>query len=341
MGHLHLATAVACYERGMAFAEDGDLFHALEALDEAVGLQPSYVDARIALGALAIQHGDMARAYTQLEAAVELEPTHAIALGYLGIACFLTGDDDRALDCWARALQDEPGMPVEMTAALGRMLLASGLPERACALLTILVDRVPTSAAAHTVLAATLIALDDLARARLHAEQALALDETWAAAHQLRGDIAFALDDLETARRSFTRARALDPTFLLATAMLARTLQRLGQHEEAMVMVQAVLQDDTLDIDALLTCARACADAGMADTAIGLIQDAMDFAPDDEAAIDLYLDVATQAKDRAALQWLREEIAVGDNDLLRAIAVCERIIAPPPTSRGKKTPGRA
>jgi tetratricopeptide (TPR) repeat protein len=335
MAQIHLAKAMDAYERGMQAVDKSDLYHAIAAFEEALQVEPSYVDARIALGVALLQFGDLQRALTHLDEAVRLEPSHAIALGYLGMVYHLTGDNAQAMACWKQAIQAGPALPVELALALGQALTVTGLHDQARELLTRLVERSPTSPEARTMLGTTLFEMEDYAAARVEVEQALALDDSWAAAHHLRGLIALALDDLETARESFTRERELDTASARPAAMLAVTLQRLGQQDDAMAMVQAVLQHEILDIDARLTCAQVCANAAMYDTAIGMIQDLMDFAPDDEDAIDLLLEVATKAKDREALQWLREEIAEGDEELLQEIADCARAIGPAPKTRGK------
>jgi tetratricopeptide (TPR) repeat protein len=337
MGQLYLAKAVELYERGIAAGDEGDLEQAVAYFADALHVQPNYVEAMIAQGNLTLQLGDAAAAVGILEEAVRLAPEDPTALVSLGIAYFLTGEEEQALDYWDRTLQANPDLPVELVIPLAELMLTTGLLDRARDLLVSLLERAPDNPEVHTLLGHVLFEMEDLLEARAEADKALALDDTWVDAHYLRGIIALEQDDLNGAAQAFTRERDLDPDSPRGETMLAETLFRQGQHASALAMVDAVLQREELDADTLLTCAQIYAHADKPEAAIVLLQDVLEFDPtDDEAAVFL-LDIATKSKDRAALQWLRDNIADEDEELLQLIDECEQRIGPTLKTRGKKS----
>lgn len=335
MGQLYLAKAVEAYERGVNAAECGDVERAMACFADALRMQPNHVEAMIAQGNFSLQQGDLDTAVRLLEEAVRLAPSDPIALGSLGIAYYSQGDLDRALGSWDRVIRENPDLPVEIAMMLAQVLLEAGAPERARDLLARLVERAPQSPEARTLLATALFEMAEYVDARTETKRALALDENWAAAHHLRGLIALQLGEMDIAVQSFVRERELNPDSPQGATMLAVTVLQLGQRDRALAMINAVLQRGDLDADTLITCAQVYVNADLPDVAIGLLQEVLTADSTDDDAVLLLLEIAARTKDFALLQWLRDEIAGEDDDLLQAIAACEQAIGPAPKKGGK------
>src|SRR6185369_9685153 len=93
---------------------------------------------------------------------------------------------------------------------------------------------------------------EGLARAREADEKALAIDPDYAPAHSGLGYIAmFGDNDLAGAARHFQRALALDPTNLGVLGNAALFLQSLGRLDEALVLQEAVVRRDPVNVTAL------------------------------------------------------------------------------------------
>lgn len=334
MANVNLARAVASYERGVQAIEDDDLSRAMSAFQDALRLQPNYLEAIIALGAIHLELGDVKHALNQFTTAVRLEPSHPIALGYLGITHFLTGNETRALDYWEQAIHAGPEVADQLALFIGQTLTACGLFERVREVLTRLVERMPTSPEAHIMLAITLFELEDYAGARVETEQALLLNDTLSIVHHYHGLIAMIDEDFTTANEAFTREHELDPKSPLPAALLALTQQILGEEEKALMLVREVLQQEELDSETILTCARVYANAEEYETAMPLLQDVLAENPDEIEALCVFFEIATITRDYNALQWLREEIAEGNDELLQAISECEKEIGPVIRKRG-------
>jgi tetratricopeptide (TPR) repeat protein len=121
--------------------------------------------------------------------------------------------------CGALLVQTERQIAVWRDGAtLGEHALAVGFP----------------SATAHTVIASALLEQDDVGRARLHVEAAIALDPRAAGPRALLAELLSRDGKLEAAVVEYRRALALDPRLQFARAAMGRTLVLLGRPGEAL-----------------------------------------------------------------------------------------------------------
>jgi tetratricopeptide (TPR) repeat protein len=331
---MHLASAVAAYERGMQAVDRGEASYAITAFQEALRIQSNFLDAQIALGHALLEVADYAGAVAVLEKAHRQAPQHPTVLGTLGMA-YLEGEHrDEGGAFLVSAVKHTPDLPEHVGLTIAELLQAYQRAENAYTVLTLLAERYPASPALHTQLATTLFEMADESGAQAHIEQALRNDASWAPALHLRGIIALKHKDLEAALQAFVRVQELDPLSARADAFVAVTLLQMGRQTMALRLVQASLElHEQLDSDCLIMFAEIFAANAKYRDAIRLLKDLLRATPDDDDAIAMMLDVAKNVKDRKALQWMREEIAVGDAALLRAIADCERAITPAPKKR--------
>ncbi len=104
-------TAIACFERAIAFEPDlvkprvslayalgveGDLDGAIAQLEAAIKRKPKYADLRYQLAMLLVDRGERARAISQLEAALGVNPSYAAAHFSLGLLRYADGRYDDA-----------------------------------------------------------------------------------------------------------------------------------------------------------------------------------------------------------------------------------------------------
>jgi tetratricopeptide (TPR) repeat protein len=118
------------------------------------------------------------------------------------------------------------------------------------------------------------------ARAREAAEKALAIDPDYAPAHASLGWIAMNGDnDLAGAARHFQRALALDPTDLGVLGNAASFLSNLGRVDEALVLDEAALRRDPVNVTTLYNLGIDQRCAGRYDEAIASSRTVLSLSP--------------------------------------------------------------
>ena len=136
---------------------------------------------------------------------------------------------------------------------------------------------------------------EHIARAKLAAQRALALDSTLAEAHVSLGHIQFVYDyERPAGERSLRRAIELDPTYTFARQVLAICLQDQGRFDEALAQLDTARTNDPLAPPLAGVLGRVYVNAGQPDRAIKVLIEALELAPQ--------LDVAYQQLGFAYLQ---------------------------------------
>src|SRR5262249_51621222 len=121
--------------------------------------------------------------------------------------------------------------------------------------------------------------------AREAAEKALAIDSDYAPAHARLGYIAMYGDnDLASAARHFQRALALDPTDLDVLRNAATFLANLGRLEETLVLDEAIVRRDPVNVTALFHLGVAQFFAGRYDPAIASFRTVLSLSPNRDGA---------------------------------------------------------
>ncbi|MBW2454938.1 MAG: tetratricopeptide repeat protein [Deltaproteobacteria bacterium] len=178
--------------------EAGDGAAALEAVSQALELDPDSVPALGYRATLLGQAGQHAEALALFDRVVELEPERGAAHYSRGLHLERLGRFDEALAAYSRAIEVDPTEPNSLINR-GRLLDDSGQPAEAVA----------------------------------DYDRALALDDTEVIAWTNRGNSLTALERFDEALASYDRALALDDSWVTARLGRARALLSLGRIDEA------------------------------------------------------------------------------------------------------------
>jgi tetratricopeptide (TPR) repeat protein len=198
----------ALHHRGVLYAQAGNFEQAFDDFNRTVEINPEFAKAYSNRAALFVVAGDLMPALDDYARAIELDPNLAVAHRGRGRACHVLGQLDEAADHYDAAVQLSPddsyavASRADLLTDMGRYHEAARQYERA-------IQLDPQSSYAHRG-AAWLLAtcpdesVQDAARAMMHAETALRLDEkqdsiafdTLAAAQASSGDFATAMETL-------------------------------------------------------------------------------------------------------------------------------------------------
>jgi tetratricopeptide (TPR) repeat protein len=122
------------------------------------------------------------------------------------------------------------------------------------------------------------------ARAREAAEKALAIDPDYAPVHSTLGYSAMLANDLAGAARHYQRALALDPTDLGVLGNAASFLSNLGRPDEALVLDEAVVRRDPVNVTTLSNLGNDQRCAGRYDAAIATFRTVLSLSPNQGGA---------------------------------------------------------
>ena len=101
--------ASAWNNMGFLYLQAGNMDDAAQALRQAVGLDPRFVEARTNLGAALINSGNLVSATSQFEAALRYQPDYAAAIGNLGVIYMRQSRRSDARRMFERLLALNPG----------------------------------------------------------------------------------------------------------------------------------------------------------------------------------------------------------------------------------------
>jgi len=132
--------AVAQYEHGTASAARGDHGAAIKALEEAVRLEPQWLEPRNDLGVELYLNSEPQRAVNELRAALALDRGRGTVLANLGFALYDLGEVDEAVRQWRAAL-DKGAAVADTYAGLALGLYKQGKTEEALQAYRMAVDR--------------------------------------------------------------------------------------------------------------------------------------------------------------------------------------------------------
>lgn len=166
-------------QEGIRQVDRGDADTALFSFKRAADYDPSWSSPHVNMGAAFITLGKRRRARVAFEAAIATDATNGLAHLHLGFLFRDDGQLDAARSHLERALEADPDLDAAR-AALGELLLSPGYeradPDRACGLLSELLERNPSSPAAWVGLGAALVAVNDRRGAEDCFRQALEID---------------------------------------------------------------------------------------------------------------------------------------------------------------------
>jgi protein O-GlcNAc transferase len=182
--------------------------------------QPNHAEANRLFGLALFAHGQVAPAREALERAAGLASPNAALLNDLGNARRASGDKGAAIEAFSAAIKAEPGFAFAYF-NLADALLEAGDVQRA-------------SAAYEDIIARGFAGIDgDF--------------------HVNRGLCRLRLGDAAGALEAFRAALTLEAGHSRAAATLSDTLQRLGQHREAVIFLTGFLDKQRASLETLLS----------------------------------------------------------------------------------------
>jgi len=182
--------------------------------------QPNHAEANRLLGLALFARGQVAPAREALERAAGLAPPNAALLNDLGNARRASGDKGAAIEAFSAAIKAEPGFAFAYF-NLADALLEAGDVQRA-------------SAAYEDIIARGFAGIDgDF--------------------HVNRGLCRLRLGDAAGALEAFRAALTLEAGHSRAAATLSDTLQRLGQHREAVIFLTGFLDKQRASLETLIS----------------------------------------------------------------------------------------
>lgn len=182
--------------------------------------QPDHAEAHRLLALALFAHGQIASAREAMENAARLAPRSAVIFNDLGNLRRAAGDRAAAIDAFDAAISADPGLSF-----------------------------------AHFNLADTLLEMGDMQRANAAYEAIIArgvsgIDGDF---HCNRGLCRLRLGDADGAMEAFRAGLALEPGHARAAVMLSDTLQKLGQHRDAVMFLTGFLDKQRASLETLLS----------------------------------------------------------------------------------------
>ncbi len=224
---------------GLVYLERRESGRAREHFEAALGLRPSFVQARYNLALTQELDGQFAQAVETYQAALQVRPGHAETLIRLAALARAEGSDDQALEFFEQAIQANPAHAPVWT-GFARLLLETGDADRAgnCAASALKLD--PLQPEAHVILAEIALKRGEFAEAGQHLARAEDLAPPSAETRALRGRMLFMRGDLAGARAQFEQAILVEPDAVRARFDLGTLLLNLGEVDAARSQFQAV-----------------------------------------------------------------------------------------------------
>ncbi len=184
--------------------------------------EPNHAEANRLLGLALFARGEVTSARAALEHAVSLSPANAALLNDLGNARRAAGDKAAAIEAFSAAITADPGF------AFGHFNLADALLEAG--------EAARASAAYDAIIARDFAGIDS-------------------DFHVNRGLCRLRLSDAEGAVEAFRAALALEPGHSRAAAALSDTLQKFGQHRDAVMFLTGFLDKQRASLETLVSLA--------------------------------------------------------------------------------------
>jgi len=164
-----------------ALLQKGDTDGAMAHLQQALAIQPDYVEGRNVLGNALFQKGQVDEAILQFQRALAIEPDYAMVHYNLGNALFEKGQVDEAIAHFQKALAIQPDF-AEAHNNLGNALFQKGRVDEAVIQLQKALVGNPDIADAHNNLGAALLQKGRVDEAIAQCQKALAIQPDYAAA---------------------------------------------------------------------------------------------------------------------------------------------------------------
>jgi len=246
----------------------------------------------------ALRAGQFAKALQLLQPELEKSPRNARLWTFRGIALSGNGDKREALTAFRRALEISPDYLPALEGA-AQIEYENGDKGAAVSLQHVLQLR-PNDPTSHAMLAVLAYRRGDCVSAVSHFEQSGSLAESQPGALQEYGDCLVRLKEPEKAISLLSRALAQSHGPDLELRCLLASVQMTAQHaKDAIVTLQPLLQENSVDANVLDLAASAYEADGNTPGAVRLLRQAIVANPHDT---NLYLDFANVSIDHQSFQ---------------------------------------
>ena len=248
-----------------------------DAIGTILGFQaapPSY-DGLILLATAYRNIDDMDNAMSCLQQASSVAPEKEEAVVLLSQLYQLRGEPEKALRQLETFLGTHPDAH-DLLIEAGNIYYRSGDYQKAGEYFSKAVKARPDSAIAHNSLGMVYLNLKMEQQALHSFETAIRLDPALLPVQCNIGLVYRTLGEYEAALACYDKALALDPGFETAIAGKAATLDRLSRVQDAISLLETVLDRERPEVDTLLAYANVCHKAGKEPAAVELLEHALE-----------------------------------------------------------------
>jgi tetratricopeptide (TPR) repeat protein len=225
---------------GIAFTEYGYVDEAQAAFQRAIDANPGQESAWFNLGTIYLNKNIYPEARKYLTEAVRLNPQDADAWNNLGLISGMEEKYDEALDQFRHAATANPNHSLA-TENMMRIYRFQGRAADAQKTLQELIAHAPEIADLHLALAMTLVAQNDLQRAREELETSVRLNPDNPDATNNLGAVLLRMGLTREALERFEQSRRLAPDFDRAVINIALVYNNAGQHSKARQVLEEFL----------------------------------------------------------------------------------------------------
>ena len=218
----------------LAYDKTGRKDEAMTAIDEALRLDPNYVDAHNQAGNLFLNRGDLAKAAAHFEAAIRIDPRNSSAYNNLGLIYSSQGKTELAVQYCRQAVFLDPNSP-DAHNNLGSIYLNQSLFQEGMVELKKAIALRPDYKNALINLGMAYFGLKDYAMAEREYRQAIELDRDYADGYTQIGLLYLEKSDFSQALSSFQEVLRLHPADALAYYSLGKAQRGLGQIDQAIL----------------------------------------------------------------------------------------------------------
>jgi tetratricopeptide (TPR) repeat protein len=264
---------------GSALEEAGRIQEAIEQLEQALRINPSFADAHYNLGHAFAQLGQERRAVEQYEQAVRIKPDFAEAHNNLGVVLEQAGLVPKAIAHYEKALQTDPDY-ADAHYNLGHALAQLGHVQGAVEQYEQALRLKPDYVEAHNNLGIALIRQGRLQEAIVHFDQALRLQPDSAVAQNNLGLTLIRVGSVQEAIERYQQALRIKPDFAQAHYYLGVALEQAGRVREAIGHYEQALRIDPNYVKAHNSLGAAFLQVGRAPEAISHWGQALKINPD-------------------------------------------------------------
>lgn len=286
---------------GLALAEQGELDQAVHHCEEALAIDPNYVDAHINLAHVLIQQGKTDEALAHYEEALEINPDAQKAATGLANVLAEQGDMDSAIAQYSKVLEADPNN-ADAHYNLALAVFKQGRISDAVSHFARALEINPRYAKAHNNLGMIRAGQGELEEAIAHYSAALRIKSDYAQAHHNLAMVLVGQGKLDEAIDHFLAAVQAEPDYAEAHNNLGIALALAGRLDEAVSHFAKSVQLEPDYADAHFNYALALSGQGKSDEAIAHYSQGLRIKPDNANA-RMGLAVELYGKGRYAEAW--------------------------------------